>query len=425
MGMIAPGKPDQKMKIHREHQVNHSEQQTEKSLIYVDYAAATPVRKEVLDAMLPYFTEYYGNPGSSHQAGMQAGEAVQAARETIRGIIGAASPEEIIFTGSATESVNLAIKGIARAYKKKGMHIITSKIEHEAVLSTCKYLEQEEGFLVTYLEVDEYGRVHPEAFKKALRKDTILATIMYANNEIGTIQPIQELARLAKAHGVLFHTDACQAGGALDIDVAHLGVDLLTLNAAKIYGPKGIGLLYVRQGISLHPIIHGGGQEFGLRSGTLNVPGIVGFAKALELAQKERQQENQRLTTLRQNFITAITTNISGVTLNGHPVHRLPNNINLTFVGVEGQALLSHLDHAGIAVSSGSACSSASKEPSHVLVAMGIPTDQHHGVIRLTLGKSTTAEDLANVVDVLAEIVTSLRKIAPMEVMVDQELERG
>jgi len=377
--------------------------------IYLDYAASTPVREEVQKAMQPYFSKEFGNPGSSHCSGQRAKEAVDAARKSVAHLL-AAQPEEIIFTGSATESVNLAIKGLARAYKSKGKHIITSKIEHEAVLSTCKYLEKEEDFSVTYLAVDTYGRVSPAEFRKAIRKDTIFASIMYANNEIGTIQPISELAAIAHERSVFFHTDACQAGGALSIDVQNLGVDLLTLNGSKIYGPKGVGVLYLKSGIHLHPLIHGGGQEFGLRSGTLNVPAIIGFATALELAQKECIQENKRLISLRDLLITLLHKKIKGISLNGHPQERLPNNVNIAIDGVDGETVLSYLDMAGICASSGSACSAASKEQSHVLSALGT-VNESQAIIRFTLGKETTKEELKKVADILTEIVASLRKI--------------
>ncbi len=399
--------------------------------IYVDHAATTYVREEVKTAMNKYHSEEFGNPGSFHTLGLKAKEAVSSARNKVRQLINANNPEEIIFTGSGTESINLTIQGIARANKNQGKHIITSKIEHEAVLETCKYLEKYEGFEITYLNVDKYGRVCPEELKKAIRKDTLLITIMYANNEIGTIQPIKELVKVVKdfsqeqKRNILFHTDACQAGGVLDIDTKNLGVDLMTLNSSKIYGPKGVGMLYVKSGTKIHPLIHGGGQENKLRSGTENVPGIVGFAKALELAQAEKEEENKRLTALRNKLIKKIQENIPKTFLNGHPTERLPNNANLTFLDVEGESMMLYLNEYGICTSTGSACTSYSLDPSHVILALGLPYEAAHGTLRFTLGKRTTEEDINKIITVLPGIVESLRRISPVNLTVEEVLKNG
>ncbi|MBI2112381.1 IscS subfamily cysteine desulfurase [Candidatus Woesearchaeota archaeon] len=390
--------------------------------IYLDHAATTYVRKEVKEVMDRYFSEEFGNPGSFHTIGLRAKEAVNSARETVRKLIGAKRAEEIIFTGSGTESINLAIKGFCRANKTKGNHIITCKIEHEAVLETCAYLEKYEGFEVTYLDVDRSGRVSVEDLKSAIKDNTILISIMYANNEVGTIEPIHELVKAAKSvkKEVIFHTDACQAGGALDIHLEHLGVDMMTLNGSKIYGPKGIGMLYLKSGVKIHPIIHGGGQEFRLRSGTENVSFIVGFAKALELAQEEREQENKRLIQLREMLVEGIKERVPKVFLNGHPQERLSNNANITILDVEGEAMMLYLNEYGICTSSGSACTSQSLDPSHVILAMGLPYEAAHGTLRFTLGKRTTEKEIQKVLDVLPVVVESLRKISPVNLTVEE-----
>lgn len=396
--------------------------------IYLDHAATTYVRPEVKAAMNRYFCAEFGNPGSFHTLGLRAKEAVSAARTKVKELINAQKPEEIIFTGSGTESINLAIQGIARANKNIGKHLITSKIEHEAVLETCKYLEQNEGFEITYLEVDKQGRVRPEDLKKAIRKDTLLISIMYANNEIGTIQPIPELVKVAKElsqkqeHPILFHTDACQAGGVLDIDVNKLGVDLMTINSSKIYGPKGVGMLYVKSGTKIHPLIHGGGQEHRLRSGTENVAGIVGFATALQLAQAEKDQENMRLINLRNKLIKNILEKIPKTFLNGHPTERLPNNVNITFLDVEGESMMLYLNEYGICASTGSACTSYSLDPSHVILALGLPYEAAHGTLRFTFGKRTVEQDIDKILQVLPGIVESLRKISPVNLTVEEVL---
>jgi len=379
--------------------------------LYLDYAATTPVRKEVLKEMLPYFEKSFGNPSSAHSKGMEGLKAIEEARKRVAKILNC-DPKEIIFTSGGTESVNLAIKGFAFANKDKGNVIITQKTEHSAVLNTCKWLESQ-GFKVIYLDVDEFGLVDLEKLEKAITNQTILVSIMYANNEIGTIQPIEEIAKICKTRGVAFHTDACQAAGYLDLDVQKLGVDMLTLNGSKIYGPKGVGLLFVKSGIALTPLIHGGGQELGFRSGTENVPGIVGLAKALELCCEEKDKEVKRLIKLRDYFVGKVLAEIPEVKLNGHPTKRLPNNINLSFAGIEGEALLTLLNEKGIFVSTGSACSSKSLEESHVLKAIGLPILYSHGSIRISMGRYTKKADLDYVLSVLKESVKKLRGLSP------------
>lgn len=383
-----------------------------KAFIYMDHAATTPVDPQVKAAMLPYFEESFGNPGGFYELGRIAKEAVDQARSTVAGVLGC-DPEEIIFTGSGTESDNLAIFGAARANKKNGNHIITSSIEHHAVDMPCKQLEKE-GFEVTYLPVDSFGRVQVEAVKAALRPDTILVSIMTANNEIGTYQPIAEIGALLKEHPAIFHTDACQAAGALELKVEKLGVDLLTLNGSKIYGPKGVGILYQRKGVRLRPIIFGGGQERNLRGGTENVPYIVGFAKALELAENMREEETLRLVKLRDKLIHGLIESTPKTILNGHPTERLPNNVNVSILDIEGEAFTLFLNELGIYASTGSACTSLSLDPSHVIIATGLPYECAHGSIRFTLGRHTTEEEVNYVLDVIPEIVAILRRISPL-----------
>src|SRR3989338_1125247 len=379
--------------------------------IYLDHAAATYLLPEVSKTLKPYLEKLYANPSSLHSQGLKVKTDIEKARDKIGKIINA-DPQEIIFTGSGTESINLALKGIAEA-KKEG-HIITSKIEHPAVLDTCRHLEKK-GFEITYLPVDLHGLVSPEDLENAIRNDTILISIMYANNEIGSIEPIAELARIARRFNVPFHTDACQAAGALDIDVKRLGVDLMTLNGSKIYGTKGIGVLYKRNGIKLHPNILGGGQEKGLRSGTENVPSIIGLAKALEIAQKEKNKESKRLIELRDYLIKNIIREIPRSALNGPPEKRLPNNANISFEGVEGESILSLLSDEGIFVSTGSACSSKNEEESHVLKAIGLSEKYIKGNVRLTLGRRTTKKDIDYVLKVLPKIIEKLRKISKVD----------
>ncbi|MBS3065523.1 aminotransferase class V-fold PLP-dependent enzyme, partial [Candidatus Pacearchaeota archaeon] len=357
----------------------------------------------------------YGNPGSFHSKGLEAKNALDNARQEIASLLNC-STKEIIFTSGGTESINLAIKGIALANKEKN-HIITSKIEHPAVLNSCAYLE-EIGFKVSYLDVDKYGKVNPKDVENSINERTSLVSIMYANNEIGTIEPIKEIAEICKKKGVLFHTDACQAAGCLNLDIKYLGVDLLTINGSKIYGPKGIGMLYLREGIEIVPLVHGGGQESRLRSGTENVPYIVGFAKALEIAQKNKDKENARLSELR-DYLIAKLLKIPKSRLNGHSTERLPNNVNISFMDVEGEAMLLYLNEMNIYASTGSACASKSLEPSHVLRAIGLSYEGAHGSIRFTLGKDSVKEYLDRVADAMPGIVKKLKKISPVNLSME------
>lgn len=376
--------------------------------IYLDHAATTPVDPRVVDAMLPYFTEAFGNPGGVYTLGRRSAAAIDDARETVARMLNC-RPTEVIFTGGGSESDNLAIKGIATALRARGNHIITSAIEHHGVLHTCEALEQN-GYRVTYLPVDEFGRVRVEDVAAALTPETILVTIMLANNEIGTIQPIAEIGELCRARRIAFHTDAVQAGGALALDVVKLKVDALSLSAHKFYGPKGVGILYLRTGTRLTPQINGGSQERNRRAGTENVPSIVGAATALSLAQAEREQENARLIALRDHLIAGVLT-MPEVYLTGHPTDRLPNSASFVFRGIEGESLLLNLDLAGIAASSGSACTSAIVDPSHVLVALGLDDAWNRGHLRLTLGHSTTDEDIDQMLAQLPEMLTTLRQM--------------
>lgn len=379
------------------------------------------MRPEVFEAMKPYFEIIYGNPSSFHTPGLEAKRALDTSRETIAKYLNC-KPTEIIFTGSGTESCNLAIKGVAYAHMNKGKHIISQASEHHAVLHTLEWLKKTHGFKITLLDVDKYGIISLEDLDKAVRDDTILITIMYANNEIGTIQPIKEIGEIAKKHNVLFHTDACQAGGQLDIDVHNLGVDLMTLNGSKIYGMKGTGLLYKRKGVKIESWIQGGGHEFGFRAGTENIPGIVALAKALELAQNEKVQESKRLIELRDYLIDTILEKIPNTFLNGHPTKRLPNNANISILNIEGEALTLMLDYEGIYVSSGSACSSHSLKPSHVVLSLGLPYEASHGAIRFSLGKRTTKEDIDFVLEKLPGIVERLRSMSPVRLKKEEVL---
>ncbi len=380
--------------------------------IYMDHAATTYTRKEVLEEMLPYFTEYFGNPSSIHKFGRDAHKAVDNARDTIAKALGAL-PEEIYFTAGGSESDNWAVKGAAYANRKKGNHIITTQIEHHALLHTCEYLEKD-GFEVTYLPVDEYGMISLDDLRKAITDKTILISIMYANNEIGTIQPIAEIGKIAKEKGIYFHTDAVQAVGSVKIDVKEQNIDMLSLSAHKFYGPKGIGVLYVRKGIKLFNLVHGGAQERGRRAGTENVPGIIGLAKAIELATDNLEEHNRKLTALRDKLIKGVMDKIPYTRLNGHPTMRLPGNANFCFRYIEGEALLLNLDMKGIAGSSGSACTSGSLDPSHVLLAIGLPHEIAHGSLRLSLGNVNTEEDVDYVLEVLPEIIERLRQMSPL-----------
>jgi cysteine desulfurase len=362
--------------------------------------------------MIPYFTEKYGNPSSIYSLGSQSKVAVEASREKIAKAIGANS-REVFFTAGGSEADNWALKGVAFANRKKGNHIITSKIEHHGILHTCQYLEKQ-GFRVTYLDVDEYGIVDLNQLRESITDDTILISIMFANNEIGTIQPIKEIGEIAKEKGVYFHTDAVQAVGHIKIDVNELNIDILSMSAHKFYGPKGIGALYIRQGVKIDPLITGGGQERNRRAGTENVPGIVGMGKAIELAYENVDEHNERLISLREKLIDKVFKNIDHVRLNGHPTNRLPGNVNLCFEFIEGESLLLSLDMEGIAGSSGSACTSGTLDPSHVLLAIGLPHEIAHGSLRLTLGDFNTEEEVDYVVEKLIEIVSRLRAMSPL-----------
>lgn len=377
----------------------------------MDHAGTTPIHPEVLQEMLPYLRERFGNASTLYSIGREAREALETSRERISNLINA-EREEIYFTSGGTESDNWAIKGVALASKNKG-HIITSSIEHHAVIDPCKYLEKL-GFDVTFLEVDKYGLVDPNKLEDAIRKDTILVSIMHANNEIGTIEPIEELARIARDHGILFHTDAVQTVGKIEVDVKKLDVDMLSISSHKIYGPKGVGALYIRKGTKIDPYMHGGGQERGMRSGTENIAGVVGLGKACEVAKKNLKKEEERLTNLRDNLIKGIFDRIDDVILNGHPERRLPNNVNVSIEYIEGESLILRLDEEGICASTGSACSSRSLEPSHVLLAIGLTPVQAHGSLRLTLGKDNTEEDIDYVLEKLPSIVAELREISPL-----------
>jgi len=380
--------------------------------IYLDYAATTPTHPEVVKAMLPYFTEVFGNPSSIYACGQEAKGAMEEARAKIADLIGARD-EEIVFTSGGTEADNFAIKGVAYANEGKGNHIITSSIEHHAVIETCKFLERR-GYQVTYLPVDEYGLVDPGDVKKAITDKTILISVMRASNEIGTIEPIAEIGRVAREAGVYFHTDAVQVVGHIPLDVSKLEVDLLSISAHKLYGPKGVGALYVRKGTKLVPFMHGGGQERNRRASTENVAGIVGFGRAAELAQQEMGEEVERLTHLRDQLIKGLLERIDHTRLNGHSRNRLPNNVNVSIDFVEGESMCLNLDLEGICASTGSACSSSSLEPSHVLLALGLSHEQAHSSLRFTLGKWTTEEEIGRVLEVMPRIVAKLRAMSPL-----------
>ena len=380
--------------------------------VYLDYAATTPTHPEVVKAMLPYFTEVFGNPSSIYSCGQEAKGAIKEARAKIASLINARD-EEIVFTSGGTEADNTAIKGVAFANESKGNHIITTPIEHHAVLETCAFLEKR-GFRITYLAVDEHGLVDPDDVRKAITSKTILISIMHANNEIGTIEPIAEISRIAREAGVCFHTDAVQTMGHIPVDVNELWVDLLSMSSHKLYGPKGIGALYIRKGIRLTPFMHGGEQERGRRASTENVPGIVGFGRAAELARQEMDGEAQHLTHLRDQLITGLMERVEHIRLNGHPKRRLPNNVNVSIDFVEGESMLLNLDLEGICASTGSACSSSALEPSHVLLAIRLPPEQAHSSLRFTLGKWTDEEDIGRVLEVLPKVVARLRAMSPL-----------
>lgn len=402
--------------------------------IYLDYAATTPVEPQVVKAMEPFFNRVFGNPSSLHWFGQEAQQATEEARAKVAHLIGAQAAE-IVFTSGGTEADNLALKGIAYALKERGNHIITSTIEHHAVLNPCKFLEKQ-GFRVTYLPVDKDGLVDPEDVRKSITDQTILVSIMHANNEIGTIQPIQEISKLISefrkqkvenrsnkdsgfyfldSNFPLFHSDAVQTVGHLPINVNDLGVDLLSISAHKLYGPKGVGALYLRRGVKLEPLLHGGEQENNRRASTENLAGIVGFGKACEIAEGELDSEGKRLKDLHDYLIKNILEKIPGSRLNGHPTRRLPNNVNVSIEGVEGESMLVSLDMVGVAVSTGSACSSKVLEPSHVLMAMGLSPEVAHSSLRFSLGKETTKKDLDYTISELVKIVKRLQKISPLK----------
>ena len=381
-------------------------------MIYMDHSATSPVDPEVFEAMKPYFVDNFGNASTLYSQGRDARKAMEAAREQVASLIGA-KPEEVIFTSGGTESDNIAIKGTAYRLKNKGNHIITSAIEHPAVRETCKYLEKN-GFEVTYLPVYEEGIVRVSDLEDAITDKTILITIMHANNEIGTIQPISEIGKIARENKIYFHTDAVQTVGKIPVNVEEMNVDMLSLSAHKVYGPKGIGALYVKKGVRLEPIIHGGGHEKGLRPGTENVSGIVGLGKACELAEKNLLEDTKYITNLRDRLIDGILDSIEQSYLDGHRTKRLPNNANLRFTGIEGESLVLHLDSKGVAASTGSACSSKSLEPSHVLIALGLEHVEAHGSLRLTLGKENTEEEVDYVITAVKEVVETLRKLSPL-----------
>ena len=381
-------------------------------MIYLDNAATTKTAPEVVEAMLPYFSELYGNPSSVYQFSQKSKEAIAASRETIAGALGA-KPEEIYFTAGGTEADNWAIKAAAEAYRAKGNHIITSKIEHHAVLHTCQWLEKQ-GYEVTYLDVDESGIVKLDQLKKAVRPETILISIMFANNEIGTIQPVKEIGQIAREHGILFHTDAVQAFGQIPIQVDELGIDMLSSSGHKLNGPKGIGFLYIRKGVKIRSFIHGGAQERKRRAGTENVPGIAGYGAAVERAVRTMEERTAMERKLRDHLIDRVLHEVPYTRLNGHRTRRLPNNANFSFQFVEGESLLIMLDMEGICGSSGSACTSGSLDPSHVLLAIGLPHEIAHGSLRLTLSEETTEEELDYVVEAIKKIVEKLRGMSPL-----------
>jgi len=380
--------------------------------VYLDNNATTRMREEVLDAMLPYMKDIYGNASSIHQFGRPARKAIDEARSRVADLLGAASPEEIIFTSGGTESDNFAIRGVAQALKAKGNHIITTAIEHHAVLNTCRSLEKE-GYKVTYLGVDKYGTVNIEDLKKAITDKTILITIMYANNEVGTIEPIGEIGKIAKERGICFHTDAVQAVGKLPLVVKEMNIDLLSMSAHKIYGPKGVGVIYIKKGTKITPQLLGGHHEMSKRAGTENVAGIVGLGCAAQLAKRDLPEEG-RIKELRDYLYKGVTSGIEEIHLNGHPENRLPNTLNMSFTYLEGESIILNLDMEGIAASTGSACTSGTLEPSHVLTAMGVDPVKTQGSIRFSLGRDNTKEDMDYVIGVLPPIIKRLRAMSPL-----------
>lgn len=391
----------------------------EKRTIYMDHSATTYTRKEVLDAMIPYFTEHFGNPSSIYGIARDSKKAIDIARVQTAKALGA-DPDEIYFTSGGSESDNWAIKGIALANRKRGNHIITTQIEHHAVLNTCQFLEKE-GFDVTYLPVDQYGLVNPVDLEKAITEKTILISIMYANNEIGTIEPIVELGAIARKHKVYFHTDAVQVIGSIPIDVKAQNIDLLSLSAHKFYGPKGTGALYIKKGVRIENLIHGGGQERRRRAGTENIAGIVGLGKAIEMATADIPGHSARIRAMRDLLIKGVLEKIPNTRLNGHPEKRLPGNFNVSFEFIEGESMLLWLDDEGICASTGSACTSGSLEPSHVLLATGLPVEISHGSLRLSLGDANTEKDVDVVLEVLPKVVAKLRDMSPLYVKSGKE----
>ncbi|HAX62307.1 MAG TPA: cysteine desulfurase NifS [Elusimicrobia bacterium] len=382
--------------------------------IYLDYNATTPVHPEVLDAMLPYFKDFYGNPSSVHSFGQETRKAVEDAREKIAKFLGAENPSEIVFTSCGTESNNFAIKGTAFANKDKNCRIITSTIEHHSVIEPCEYLSKKFGVDVTYLPVDKYGIVNPDDVKKSITEKTVLISIMYANNEVGTIQPIEEIAKIAKEKSITFHTDAVQVVGKIPFNVKKTGIDLLSLSGHKFYAPKGSGVLYVRKGTKLHPLFHGGSHEKNRRAGTENVPYIVGLAKALEIAHRDMDKESKRILALRQKLEKGILEKIKYTQINGHPEKRIYNTSNISFNYIEGEGILMSLDLEGFAASTGSACTSGTLEPSHVLSAMGVPPEKAQGSVRFSLGHYTTEKDIDKLLEILPKIVERLRSMSPL-----------
>lgn len=380
--------------------------------VYLDYSATTPVKKEVLDEMIPYFTEHYGNPSSLYSIAQESKEALELARERVAKLINA-DTSEVFFTAGGSESDNWALEGVVDALKDRGNHIITTKIEHHAILHTAEFLEKH-GIDVTYVGIGEDGRVNPKEIEDAITDKTVLISVMYVNNEIGTIQPIEEIAAIAKKHGITFHTDAVQALGNVHIDVKAQGIDLMSMSSHKIYGPKGIGAMYIKKGTKISNLIHGGAQESKKRAGTENLPGIVGFGKAAELAYENLDKHIKEVGELRDYFVEQVTTKIPDTIVNGSMEYRHPGNANISFEYIEGESMLILLDLNGISVSTGSACSSKSLTPSHVLSALGIPVEKIHGTLRFTVGDFTTKEDIDYVVGVLIEIVEKLRKLSPI-----------
>lgn len=381
--------------------------------VYMDHGAGMPLDSKVFEAMKPYFRENYGNPSSSHSSGNVARNAMESAREKVAQLVAAEKPQEVIFTSGGTESNNLAIKGAAYRNRKKGNHIITTAIEHISVINICKFL-QKQGFEVTYVPVDKQGMVDLEKLEEAINDKTILISVMYANGEVGTIQPIREIGKLAQENKVIFHVDAVAAAGQVPINVKEENIALLSLSSNDLYGPKGVGALYIKAGAKIQPIIQGGGQERGLRSGTENIPGIVGMGKAAEIGKREMDAEGKRLTVLRDKLIKGVLGKIDYSFLNGHPTKRLPNNANLRFSYIEGESLILGLDMYGVQVSSGSACTSKTLEPSHVLLAIGLAHEEAHGSLVFTLGKQNLEEDVDHVIEVLPDVVKRLRALSPL-----------